>query len=100
MTENEHLLSCLAEECAEVAQRVSKVLRFGLDEVQTGQALDNSQRLAGELVDLQAVLIMLQDRGIIPNPLVSNMDHAIAQKVAKVNKYMDLARELGTLEKS
>lgn len=99
MTENEHLLSCLAEECAEVAQRVSKVLRFGLDEVQPGQELNNAQRLAGELIDLQAVLIMLQDRGIIPYPLVSNPDDAIAKKIAKVHKYMDLARELGTLEK-
>lgn len=28
MNRSEHLLSCLAEECAEVAQRVSKALRF------------------------------------------------------------------------
>jgi hypothetical protein len=34
MNPTEHLLSCLAEECAEVAQRASKSLRFGLSEVQ------------------------------------------------------------------
>ncbi len=33
MNRRDHLLDILAEECAEVAIRVSKALRFGLDEV-------------------------------------------------------------------
>lgn len=45
MTEEDILLLQLAEECAEVIQRVSKSLRFGLQEVQIGQSLTNSKRL-------------------------------------------------------
>lgn len=45
MKRHEHLLSILAEECCEVGQRVSKALRFGLDEVQPGQDLSNAERI-------------------------------------------------------
>lgn len=93
MTEDEHLLSCLAEECSEVAQRVSKALRFGLNEIQPGQPLTNAQRLSIELTDLYAVREMLLDQGLIPelDPV------AITEKKAKVKKFMEYARELGTI---
>jgi NTP pyrophosphatase (non-canonical NTP hydrolase) len=64
MTETELLLCCLSEECAEVAQRVSKALRFGLEEVQPGQPKDNATRILDELNDLLAVAYMLEGRGI------------------------------------
>lgn len=59
MNRTEHLLWVLAEECAEVAQRASKAARFGLDEVQPGQALTNEERLWQEMCDLCAVGEML-----------------------------------------
>lgn len=31
MNKAEHLLTCLAEECAEIQQAVSKALRFGVE---------------------------------------------------------------------
>jgi hypothetical protein len=34
INETDHLLACLAEECAEVSQRVMKALRFGINEIQ------------------------------------------------------------------
>lgn len=46
MNLQEHLLSCLAEECAEVGQCVSKALRFGLQDAQPGQPLTNLERMA------------------------------------------------------
>ena len=49
------LLEILAEECAEVIQRVTKALRFGVDEVQPGQPHTNAQRLAHEIGDVLAV---------------------------------------------
>ena len=55
MVRREHLLTCLAEECTEVGQRVTKALRFGLAEVQAGQTLTNRQRIAEEYRDLVAV---------------------------------------------
>jgi hypothetical protein len=65
MTENELLLCCVAEECAEVAQRVSKALRFGLDEVQPGQPLTNGERITQELNDLWSAVDLLCERGVI-----------------------------------
>jgi len=65
MTRSEHLLVILAEECNEVAQRVSKALRFGLEEIQPGQGKTNAERISDELDDLMAVLEMLCDEGCL-----------------------------------
>ena len=55
MHEEQYLLTCLAEECGEVAQRCTKALRFGINEIQPGHEATNYARLWGELCDLQAV---------------------------------------------
>jgi len=60
MNRNEHLLVILAEECAEIAKETSKAIRFGMDEVMPGQALNNRQRILRELNDLWAVVEMLK----------------------------------------
>jgi NTP pyrophosphatase (non-canonical NTP hydrolase) len=91
----EHLLTCLAEECAEVAQRVSKALRFGLDEVQPGQASNNAERIADELADLIAVAEILADYDIIPEPIVGAA--ATRDKLAKIERFMEISREQGVL---
>lgn len=89
MTKKEYLLTVLIEECAEVAQRACKALRFGLDEVQPGQSDNNLRRLERELADLMAVsdelglMILIKDK---------------AEKLEKLNKYMDYSRELGIIK--
>jgi len=94
MNHTEHLLSCLAEECAEVGQRVSKAMRFGLGEVQPGQALTNAERIADELVDLLAVVGMLEEEGILDVP---RDPVAIQRKKDKVRTFMVYAAECGAL---
>ena len=94
MTETEHLLACLAEECAEVAQRADKAQRFGLDEVQPGQSLSNGIRIFGELMDLFAVMELLIARGSLPQCLDRP---AIEMKKGKVEHFMEYARGRGTL---
>lgn len=59
------LLTVLMEECAEVQQRASKLIRFGRDEVQPGQALTNKTRLSHELGDLTAVVRMAEEVGLV-----------------------------------
>lgn len=61
MTRKEHLLTILAEECNETAQRASKALRFSLEEIQPGQSLSNGARITEEFSDLCAMIEMLQD---------------------------------------
>ena len=92
----EHLLICLAEECNEVAQRVSKALRFGLTEVQAGQNRTNAERIMDEFMDLTAVLAMLAEANQLDMDS-SNMEAKLKAKVARVEKYMSIAREQGTL---
>lgn len=94
MNRSEHLLSCIAEECAEVAQRISKALRFGLGEIQPGQLLTNAERISEELCDLNAVVWMAVNEGLIP----SFSDYGIALKREKVEKFMAYAKQQGALQ--
>ena len=96
MTRLEHILWIIAEECAEVAQRASKAARFGLDEVQPGQALTNEERLWGELNDLAGIaemLISLRGQGGLSRP-------AVDAKKAKVEKFLKYSAAFGTLDAS
>lgn len=98
MDVNEHLLTCLAEECAEISEqcskiavRASKALRFGTNEVQPGQLLSNVERLSLELADILAVAEMLESAGII------NRTQVVRKKI-KIDKFMAYARQCGALE--
>lgn len=79
------------EECAETAQRISKALRFGLDEIQPGQLETNRLRIRNEYRDLTATLEMV-DRF-----LVTLSGPAMAQKKAKVEKYLKYSKQIGRL---
>ena len=91
MNRTEHLLFTLAEECAKVAQRLSKAARFGMHEVQPGQLLTNRERILSELNDLWAVVEMLD---------LATVDRAaIAKKKDKVQMFMQYAEfQCGTLD--
>ena len=89
MNDTEHLLTVLAEECSETAQRATKAIRFGLTEVQPEQSEDNRRRLEREYSEIVAVAELLGLK-------VREEDKAV--KRAKLVKYMDYARQIGTLE--
>lgn len=90
MNKTEYLLTTLAEECAEVAQRACKALRFGLSEIQPGQPDDNKRRLERELADLMATAEML---GLVIR------DEDKAAKADKLKMYMEYSHKVGTLER-
>lgn len=97
MNTREHLLICLSEECAEVSQRVSKALRFGLDEIQPGQHKTNADRIVVELADLLAVVTLLEREGAFK----AHGDHfldLVEMKRVKLATFMQYAAECGTLE--
>lgn len=59
------LMSRLSEECAEVVQAVSKIVRFGHDgRYPTGET--NTEYLAAEVADVEAVIAEVRRRGLIP----------------------------------
>ncbi len=96
MTEQEYLLTKLVEECLEVAQRATKALCFGIDEVQPGQQHSNRHRLLLEWNDLLATQEMLHDKTGIA--LFGDSD-LIRAKKRKIEKFMIYSREQGCLEK-
>lgn len=89
MTRDEHLMVIAMEECAEIAQRLSKALRFGMQEVQPGQEATNYERILHEFTDLHAVMGML------------DLDRVSArgaeEKRERVEQYLEYSRTQGTL---
>lgn len=89
------------EECNEIqlaagdlAQRLSKALRFGLDQTQSEQILTNRERILMEFTDLVAVM------ELAGFTLSMIFDEQIKAKHAKVEKYLDKARAEGTLDET
>lgn len=98
MNRQEYLLSLVAEECAEVQQRVSKALRFGLNEIQPGQPLNNTQRIMEEFRDLLVVVELAQEAGVLPcNSNFGLTSDFRRNKREKVLKFMDYSRQQGAL---
>ncbi len=78
------VLTILAEECAEVTQRATKAIRFGLDEVQSGQTHTNAERLSMEIGDFLAAVSVLSSKGILDLDLIARNS---ITKVMKMQKH-------------
>lgn len=105
MNERRYLLVKLIEECAEVQQRATKALTFGMYESQsqgpsTSQLeeakLNNNERLVQEFTDLIAVSEMLNEH--IAKPLTTQDTIGKELKKKKIRKYMEYSRLLKTLQ--
>ena len=78
--ETETLL-IMQEECTEVAQVISKIFRFGLDEAYTDQT--NRQRLEEEIGDLLCMVDLLEEFELIDIKLVQEAKSAKRIKLEK-----------------
>lgn len=96
MNRTEHLLTIMAEECNEVAQRISKALRFGLEEKQEGQEFTNAERIEHEMADLLTVRAMLTEGGALREP--KNLAERCLRKLDKVECYLRYSVECGTFQ--
>lgn len=95
MNKTEHLLTCLAEEAAEIQQAACKALRFGLDDGHPERTTTNAQDIAKEFIEIVAVVQLLEAEGAIEK--LGNIE-AIKEKKAKILHYMDYAKKRGTLQ--
>ncbi|MCK5506182.1 MAG: hypothetical protein KAJ10_13540 [Thermodesulfovibrionia bacterium] len=96
MTRTEHLIMCLAEECAEVQKVASKVNRFGMEEVYSAYGITNNERLAIEFAELMAVAEMLEEQGF--KPLSGDrLEKTKENKKKCVEQYLNYAKEIGAL---
>jgi hypothetical protein len=94
MTRKEHLLTIAAEECNETAQRISKALRFSLEEKQPGQSMTNAERITYEFSQLYAMMEMLHAEGCIQD---MTYEGDIEDKKLQVEKYLLHSEFMGTL---
>ena len=94
MNKIEHLLACLTDECAEITQAADKALRFGLDDQRPGGETDNRMDIEREINDLVGVIELLVENGVT----IHQHRHYIDAKKEKVLKFMDYARNKGTLQ--
>lgn len=93
LSEEQHLLVCLAEECAEVQHAMMKMFRFGKVDGYAERVTTNFEDLQNEAWDLRAVLLLLEDRGILKAPPLD----AIRKKWAKIEHYVEYAKRGGTI---
>ncbi len=96
MNITEHLLVCANEEGLEIGQAADKALRFGLHDGYPETDRTNISDFVNEVNDLVGVLELMQENGIELPHLFDRL--AIDAKKARVTKYMDVARRLGTLQ--
>ena len=97
MTRDEHLLTCLGEEATEIAQNVTKALRFSLTRIEPGQPLTNAERIAEEINDLFAVAALLIAEGKLPDWALLNSPEKVQAKIARIKKSFAISRATGTL---
>lgn len=85
MTEQEHLLELLTQECSEVVQAISKARLFGMDNVYKGES--NKEHLQQELGDVIALVMIITKRHpeICSEEILSD---AVGRKVLKLKKYV------------
>jgi NTP pyrophosphatase (non-canonical NTP hydrolase) len=65
---SEEVLIITQEECAEVSQAISKILRFGLNDQYDGKT--NKERLEQEIGDLMCMIDILYEKNIISQNMV------------------------------
>lgn len=88
MTYDEELLTTLMEECAEVIQEASKIIRFGPDEVYQGDT--PLSRLEKELGDLQCMVDLLHSNDMVS---FTKMDEYASAKYEKLKTWSNLIEE-------
>lgn len=99
LTRYQYLLTKLAEEASEVAQIALKTQQFGGNEVYPEQSLTNTQRIHAELIDLLAIVGMLNKEFNFEFELDSEDNFQIMiAKQEKVDKYYQYSQDCGMVE--
>ena len=86
--EHNELLAIAQEECAEVIQAISKIMRFGLDTVYKDEC--NKDHLEEEIGDLMCMLEIMQESNIID---WANVSLASARKRKKLAQWSNVLGE-------
>ena len=88
--QTKEVMDILQEECAEVIQAVSKISRFGLDNLKPGKPKTNREHLEEELGDLYAMIEILQELDVVS---WTNIEQAALAKREKLKKWSNIFTE-------
>jgi NTP pyrophosphatase (non-canonical NTP hydrolase) len=75
------------EECAEVIQAISKISRFGIDNLKPGKPKTNREHLEEELGDMLAMVDIMLEKGVVT---LNNLNIAKAAKIEKLKKWSNI----------
>ena len=81
------VMDILQEECAEVIQAVSKINRFGADNVKPGKPKTNREHLEEELGDMMAMIDIMLELRVIS---LDNLEIAKKAKIEKLKKWSNI----------
>jgi len=84
------VMDILQEECAEVIQAVSKISRFGIDNLKPGKPKTNLEHLEEELGDMMAMITILIDKGIVNRV---HLEKAEAAKIEKLKQWSTIFKD-------
>lgn len=87
---HKEILDITQEECAEVIVAISKISRFGLDNLKPGRPLTNRQHLAEELGDLKAMIDLCVISGIVE---LSDINQAAENKITKLRQWSNIFKD-------
>ena len=103
MTRDEHYMTIAMEECNEVAHRIAKAMRFGMEQVQEDpddkpeqnpERHTNRERIAREFYQLRAMIGLIGIDAWTTSEVSRACERA---KVDKVIHYLERSRANGTL---
>jgi len=77
------VMDILQEECAEVIQAVSKISRFGIDNLKPGKPKTNREHLEEELGDMLAMIDILKELGVVSGACLNAAKYAKIEKLKK-----------------
>ena len=86
-SQTKEVMDILQEECAEVIQAVSKISRFGLDNLKPGKPKTNREHLEEELGDLYAMIEILQELDVVS---WTNIELAAEAKREKLKQWSNI----------
>jgi NTP pyrophosphatase (non-canonical NTP hydrolase) len=84
------VMDILQEECAEVIQIVSKIRRFGIDEIHLKRGMSNREMLCEEVGDVLCMVELLRELEIIDD---ASIQSAVQNKRKKLEQWSTIFKE-------
>ena len=81
------VMDILQEECAEVIQAVSKISRFGIDNIKPGKPKTNREHLEEELGDMLAMIDIMMEKNVISS---DKLEVAKRAKIEKLKQWSSI----------